>query len=577
MSTEPRGSGSRPNRLDIGIALAVGFFTASAAAAQTYELVHAFRNSGQPRSNLIQASDGYFYGTTYFGGTCGVGTAFRMDSTGNVTTLHSFCYADGAQPAAGLIQSDSGDFYGTTTRGGTSNLGTVFRMDSSGNVTIVHSFHGSDGAVPDAALLQVGDAFYGTTFEGGTGLGTIFKMNSSGALDTLHTFSGLDGASPYAPLIQASDGDFYGTTAGGGDASGHGTVFRMDSSGTLTPLHVFNSPTDGANPYARLVEGSDGYFYGTTTSGGEFRGSGNDLPNRLPGNLHDASHLRRRGGVRFVRSTRRGDPRLLLWNDRNRGTALFGVSYGRPGTRHRRSPIRLRREDLCRLAGDSDGAFLGTAAEGGTDSPGLGAVFRVDSLDNFETLYTFQSTEPTTPQSALIEANDGNLYGTTNRGGANDLGTVFRMESVGQTTLLHSFHHEDGARPEAALLQADDGSFYGTTPHGGSGDQGTAFRMDVFGNLTTIHAFSGGADGGIPLAALIQASDGAFYGTTFVGGANAQGIVFKLDSTGDVVNLHSLGYPEGSSPHAALLQALDGDFSARHTTADQTVSEQFSE
>ena len=78
--TKPRGSGSRPHRLDIGIALAVAFLTVSAAAAQTYELVHGFRNSGQPQSALIQAADGFFYGTTFWGGASGVGTVFRIDA-----------------------------------------------------------------------------------------------------------------------------------------------------------------------------------------------------------------------------------------------------------------------------------------------------------------------------------------------------------------------------------------------------------------------------------------------------------------------------------------------------------------
>src|SRR4029453_11370461 len=115
--------------------------------------------------------------------------------------------------------------------------------------------------------------FFGTTFEGGIGLGTVFKLDAAGGLVTLHAFSGLDGASPYAALTLATDGNFYGTTAGGGDAAGHGTIFRMDSSGVLVPLHVFNPPTDGGNPYSPLLQGSDGHFYGTTSSGGEFPGA----------------------------------------------------------------------------------------------------------------------------------------------------------------------------------------------------------------------------------------------------------------------------------------------------------------
>src|SRR4029453_2321661 len=168
------------------LALLAGVFVPAAATAQTYEVVHAFRGSGQPRSALIQASDGYFYGTTNLGGTCGVGTAFRIDSAGNLTTLHAFCYADGAFPVAALIQGSDDNLYGTTSRGGARNLGTIFQMDLSGDVTILHSFEGSDGAIPDASLLQIGDDFFGTTFEGGIGLGTVFKLDAAGGLVTLH-------------------------------------------------------------------------------------------------------------------------------------------------------------------------------------------------------------------------------------------------------------------------------------------------------------------------------------------------------------------------------------------------------
>jgi uncharacterized repeat protein (TIGR03803 family) len=139
----------RAFRRELLIAVLVGSMSAVAGTAQTYEIVHAFRNSGQParlvdarellygatQSALTQAADGYLYGTSYWGGTNGVGTIFKIDSPGNVATVHSFAYADGANPAASLIQATDGYLYGTATRGGANNLGTVFRMDSSGKVT----------------------------------------------------------------------------------------------------------------------------------------------------------------------------------------------------------------------------------------------------------------------------------------------------------------------------------------------------------------------------------------------------------------------------------------------------------
>jgi uncharacterized repeat protein (TIGR03803 family) len=184
---------ARAFRRELLVAVLAGWFAAIAAAAQTptYEMVHAFRNSGQPNpiggssiSSLLLAPDGYFYGTTYWGGSSGVGTVFRVDSSENLTTLHSFAYADGANPVAGLVRATDGDFYGTTTKGGTNNLGTVFRMDASGAVTRLYSFDGATGQNPRAALIEAPDGnLYGTAESGGTnGDGTVFRISTGGTL-----------------------------------------------------------------------------------------------------------------------------------------------------------------------------------------------------------------------------------------------------------------------------------------------------------------------------------------------------------------------------------------------------------
>jgi uncharacterized repeat protein (TIGR03803 family) len=185
---------------------------------------------------VIQATDGSFYGTTLQGGASGVGTVFKLDGAGTMTTLHSFTGFtgdDGAYPAypyAGVIQATDGSFYGTTLQGGASDVGTVFKLDGAGTLTTLHSFTGGgDGGTPYAGVIQATDgSFYGTTFHGGaSGGGTVFKLDAAGTLTTLHSFtSGSDGANPVAGVIQATDGSFYGTTLQGG-ASGGGTVFRL--------------------------------------------------------------------------------------------------------------------------------------------------------------------------------------------------------------------------------------------------------------------------------------------------------------------------------------------------------------
>ncbi len=149
-----------------------------------------------------------------------------------LTTLHSFNGADGNSPEAALVQGGDGNFYGTTPLGGAHAKGTVFKIDATGNLTTLHSFSGSpgDGAVPIGGMVQGSDGnFYGTTVLGGTHRrGSVFNIDATGSLTMLHSFSGSpnDGALPFAGLVQGNDGNFYGTTALGG-TQGAGTVFNF--------------------------------------------------------------------------------------------------------------------------------------------------------------------------------------------------------------------------------------------------------------------------------------------------------------------------------------------------------------
>jgi uncharacterized repeat protein (TIGR03803 family) len=155
-------------------------------------------------------------------------------SAQSLTTLYSFAGSDdGGYPVAGLVQGSDGNFYGPTSAGGGHNLGTVFKITPSGTLTTLYSFAGSGGAFPYGGLVQGSDGnFYGMNQYGGagqscfSGCGTVFKITPSGTLTTLYSFRGSDGANPLAGLVQGSDGNFYGTTYGGG-AHDAGTVFRL--------------------------------------------------------------------------------------------------------------------------------------------------------------------------------------------------------------------------------------------------------------------------------------------------------------------------------------------------------------
>jgi len=212
----------------------------------------------------------------------------------------------------------------------------------------------------------------------------------------------------------------------------------------------------------------------------------------------------------------------------------------------------------------TNGSFYGTTSSGGVVG---GTVFKITSRGTFTLLHSFEGTDGSEPVGGLIQATDGNLYGTTFRGGANGVGTVFKVTLAGTLTTLYSFCTQsgctDGENPLGGLVQASNGIFYGTTYDGGANNGGTVFKITSGGTLTTLYNF-GSLDGFYPEAALIQATDGNFYGTTYLGGAGDEGTVFKITTAGTLTTLHSFcsesGCADGETPAGALVQATNGTF-----------------
>ena len=255
--------------------------------AGAFRLVYTFSAGGgaifYPLGGLtLDPASGNFYGTTEGGGTVDDGTLFNLTPTGTLNVLHSFTgNADGYTANAPPIIGTDGNLYGTSRRGGNfvacvgTGCGVVYKMTTSGTLIWSYEFDITHGLYPYAPLVQGSDGnFYGTTQEGGTNgvaSGTVFKITPDGKLTVLHNFCSkpgcADGQYPQSPLIQGNDGDFYGTTTLGG-TNGAGEVFKITPTGTLTVVHSMSSAADGANPYAGLVQASDGNFYGADQAGG---------------------------------------------------------------------------------------------------------------------------------------------------------------------------------------------------------------------------------------------------------------------------------------------------------------------
>ncbi len=227
-----------------------------------------------PSAPLILSADGTLRGVTASGGAYGQGNIFSLSPGGAFSNRYSFTGAgDGSAPVGALLQGLDSNFYGMTASGGSSNRGTVFRTTATGVTTNIYSFTGgSDGFLPVGALVQGTDgSLYGVTelnkLRTFQLYGTAFKISTSGKLTTLYAFNFSDGAYPYAGMIQGTDGNFYGTTYGGVN-SANGSVYRLTPSGALTTLLSFDGFNDGAHPESALVEAQDHALYGTAITGG---------------------------------------------------------------------------------------------------------------------------------------------------------------------------------------------------------------------------------------------------------------------------------------------------------------------
>ncbi len=402
---------------------------------------------------------------------------------------------------------------------------------SSVKLTTLVRFTGANGLAASSPLIQASDGeFYGTTtyggagtYCGGIGCGTIFKIAPTGALTTLYSFlcseSGCpNGQFPRATLLQVTNGDLYGTTQSGG-SNNEGTIFKITPNGALTTLYSFcaqNGCPDGEQPFAGLVATATGDLYGTAPLGGITSSS-------CPSGCGTLFKVTPRGAL------------TTLHSFCSQGGCVDGFYPSGP-------LIQAKNGDLYGTT-----MFGGTRNSSGYCPSGCGTVFKISTTGKLTTLYSLctqsNCTNGAESYGGVVQANNGDLYGTTTYGGITTSpfpfgsGTIFRITPSGTLTTLYSFCSEqgfqcpDGDAPNAGLVQAASGNLLGTTSYGGANGYGTIFRIKPEGTLTTLYNFcsqAGCADGGNPNG-LVQSTNGEFYGTT--SGLGGYGVVFSL-STG---------------------------------------------
>ena len=392
-------------------------------------------------------------------------------------------------PAMGADASPTGlkrqlALYGNRAAVAHANTGaTSDGARTEGTYTALHKFqNGADGANPGArVVLDDAGNIYGTTDFGNVhGDGTVFKLAPDGTYTRLYSFTGgADGSQPDGALSLTANGSMIGTTTSGG-ANGNGTLFKLSAKGKLKVLHDFTTD-DGSLARGNLYHDKLGNYYGTAL----FSGAGSS-------------------GTVFKYGF----------------DGTFSVLHAFTGGADGEYPEHG-------VVADKAGNLYGVTAFGGAN--GEGTLFKIDSAGNFSTLYNFTGgADGGFLYGGLAIDGDGNLYGSTVGGGANNAGTVFELAQDGTLTTLYNFTGgEDGSSPEGDMLLVGK-NLYSTTTSGGDPtcQCGVVYELTAKGKLKVLHTFTG--DDGSGYSAGLTLDNGLFYGTVQYGAVNQNGAVFSL-------------------------------------------------
>ena len=616
------------------------FFRITPGPGGTLTTLHTFNGTteGAAPSLLVLGTDGNFYGTSPFAGSSGTGAILQITTAGTVSILHTFVAGtEGKSPNPNIVEGSDGAFYGSTQAGGSTTFGTLFRVTTAGSLSVIGNL-ASSSDVPILTTLGNDGNLYGYLITPGS----IFKMTNAGVRTTVYTFTDQDDGGDPSAFVQGSDGNFYGTTtrfgvngfgtffqipvqggilgtfqtllafpstvgglvqlvegtdgnyyatgAVGGVGNG-GTILQLTTAGVSTTIFTFSQP--GNNPVAALLQASDGNLYGTTESGGA-TDDGTVFQVTLTGSFAPLAD--------FNFATTGSRPIAPVVQDPTTGNFFVTTFTGGPNF----DPVLNLGGAIDSLALPSASASSSLVHEALLGDPGEEAPPEEESPDDIIqkillTIFGIDNTKigfaeqqlgleysfhppPTIPGgnavSALVRPDATATTGTSTTpifgvgafGGDNNEGVFLDFNSDGSINTSYSFGDQttDGSGPESKVVSDSSGNLYGTTVSGGTAGLGTIYKITpatgtTFSTLTTIHSFVASTGSSPANNDLVVGTDGNIYGTTTAGGANGGGVVFQMTPAGVFKVLHSFQSPsvvgfDGSEPHAGLIQASDGNF-----------------
>lgn len=529
-------------------------------------------NPGEnPYGNLVEATNGKFYGMTWLGGffTGGNGVLFEYDpTTGTHKVMKTFFMQTGNQPFGSLVVGPSGNLYGVASVNGPSSGGTLFEYNIPSNtLSILHNFSLPGGGFSmGTPVFASNGKIYGLTRGGGTSNnGVLYEYDLVTSTYTKKMdFVTSTGTMPFGDLIQATNGKLYGMTQYGGTAN-LGTLFEYDlTTSSFTKLRDFSN-TSGGRPQGSLLEES-GKLYGLNSTWGS--GTWGTL---FEYNIAAATYSVR---VNFNNGTNGGSPMGSLIKATN--GKLYGLTNG-GGTNAKGTIFEFntatntfaKKIDLGilttgtqpygSLMQSTNGKLYALTAFGGKNN--AGTILEYDYGTNTASIVIHLGGDAKNPRGTLLHASNNKLYGMTFAGGANNYGVIYEYDHLTNVyTKKFDLSTSVGTGPYGSLIEATNGKFYALGRSGGSSNMGTILEYNVATNTcVSRYDFSVAANGNVPMGSPMQASNGKIYGLTNTGGANSGGVLFEFDiTTFSYIKKFDFSPSLGQYPYGSLIQTSPG-------------------